>query len=321
MLVSIIIPVYQVAPYITRCLQSVTSQSYTGGMECILVDDCGVDDSMALARQVISQYRGPIQFQILSHDHNRGLSAARNTGIEGSRGDYLYFLDADDWIDDHCISSLVDLAERHPGVEMVQAGAIAHGGEEKPWLNLQKSTLPEFIDTPEAVRPLMLSRALVPVTAWNRLIKRDFLIQYRLFFKEGIIHEDELWTFQLATHLSTLAILKQNVYHYEWHASGLMATENCQKAASLIAIAYQMIEGIDDCCQPLTVAYITDFIHLRSFNISQQSQRIVLLEALPRLYPYYSFFKRQNVRLWYTLAKLPIHHHYWLYSLLYHWKI
>jgi len=321
MLVSVIVPVHNVAPYIARCLRSIIAQTYTGEMECILVDDCGEDNSIEITRQFIEAYQGPIQFRIIAHEHNQGLSAARNTGINHAQGDYLYFLDSDDWLEPHCLASMVTLAERYPDVEMVQAGAVTHGGEAKPWLDLQKSALPEYMQGKESIKPLMLRRDMVPVTAWNRLVKREFLLRNNLYFKEGIIHEDELWTYHLAMKLNSLAILKQNVYHYDWHESGLMATGSALKYASLISIAKQMITDLDDCCQSQTVAYIADFIHLRSFNIHEESQRLAMLDCIPLLYPYLHFMNRQNARLWLLLAKLPIRRHYWLYSLLYHWKI
>lgn len=296
-------------------------QTYKGNMECILIDDCGEDDSMEIARQLVAQYQGQIVFRILAHEHNRGLSAARNTGIRSSHGDFLYFLDSDDWIDPQCITSLVSLAERYPGVEMVQAGAIAHGGEVKSWLDVSSSSLSEFIQGKDAIKPLILNRQQIPVTAWNRLIGRDFLLRNDLFFQEGIIHEDELWTFQLSRHLSTLAVFKQNVYHYEWRGSGLMAKACTQKALSLVVIARKMISSIDDYCQSQTVSYIADFIRLRSFNIPEEPYRIAFLDCLPDLYPYFSFCRRQKARLWLSLAKFPLRKHYWLYTLLYHWKI
>ena len=90
MTVSIIIPVYNVAEYIEKCLYSVIQQK-TYNIECILVDDCGTDNSIEIAEKIINQYNGPISFKLLHHNHNRGLSAARNTGINIATGDYVFF--------------------------------------------------------------------------------------------------------------------------------------------------------------------------------------------------------------------------------------
>ena len=106
MLISIVIPVFNVEIFISECLQSVIRQTYTGPLECIVVDDCGTDKSIEIAEQLIAEYDGPIDFKVLHHDHNRGLSAARNTGMDAAKGDYVYFLDSDDWISDDCIEKL-----------------------------------------------------------------------------------------------------------------------------------------------------------------------------------------------------------------------
>ena len=89
--ISIIIPIYNVEPYVEKCIKSVISQTYNGTIECIMVDDCSSDNSMAIVDKVITDYDGPILFKIIHHDRNRGLSAARNSGIEVATSDYLFF--------------------------------------------------------------------------------------------------------------------------------------------------------------------------------------------------------------------------------------
>ena len=124
--VSIIIPVYNVAPYIEACLKSVMRQTYSGSMECLVVDDCGTDESIAIAERMIAEYDGSILFQILHHEHNRGLSAARNTGTLQATGDYLYYLDSDDEITDECIELLMQKMLKNPDLEMVQGNVLTH---------------------------------------------------------------------------------------------------------------------------------------------------------------------------------------------------
>ena len=85
MKVSIIVPIYNVSEYIERCIKSVMAQTYTD-IECILVDDCTPDNSVAICEHMVAEYHGPITFKILHHEHNRGLSAARNTGLKSSEG-------------------------------------------------------------------------------------------------------------------------------------------------------------------------------------------------------------------------------------------
>ena len=108
--VSIIIPVYNVASFIIQCLDSVRSQSYTN-LEVILVDDCGTDNSMAVVQEYL-KHHSFTEVKILHHTHNRGLSAARNTGLEAATGEYVFFLDSDDELTDDCISVMAEPIEK-----------------------------------------------------------------------------------------------------------------------------------------------------------------------------------------------------------------
>lgn len=117
--VSVIIPVYNVSLYVERCLQSVLAQTYPV-RECIIVDDASPDDSIAKCERLIDSYEGDMRFLILHHSKNRGLSAARNTGLKAATGGYIFFLDSDDEITPDCIERLSTPIEKDPSIEMVQ---------------------------------------------------------------------------------------------------------------------------------------------------------------------------------------------------------
>ena len=140
MKISIIVPVYNVELYIKECFESIAAQTYKGEIECIFVDDCGQDDSVAILEKLIAEYHGPIQFSIVHHEHNKGLSGARNTGIRKAKGDYLYFLDSDDTITPDCIEKLVMLVEKYPGVEMVQGSTKS----KYSFFHITPSSAPEY---------------------------------------------------------------------------------------------------------------------------------------------------------------------------------
>ena len=106
-MISIVIPIYNVEPYILECLQSVDKQTIGDDIECILVDDCGTDNSVLVAEDFIKSYEGRVHFTLIHHQKNGGLSAARNTGIHAAHGEYLYFLDSDDTIKNNCIELLL----------------------------------------------------------------------------------------------------------------------------------------------------------------------------------------------------------------------
>ena len=108
--VSIIIPVYNVEQYIESCLYSVINQTYKGTLECIIVNDCTPDQSMEVVNRLLSVYQGNILFKIINHQENKGLSAARNSGVKIAKGDYLYFLDSDDILVENAIKLLSNLS-------------------------------------------------------------------------------------------------------------------------------------------------------------------------------------------------------------------
>lgn len=214
MKVSIIIPVFNVAPYIADCLRSVMRQTYTGSMECLIVDDCGKDDSIAIAERMISDYKGPIRFQILHHERNRGLSAARNTGTEAAIGEYLYYLDSDDEITENCIERLMEIVADHPDVEMVQGNASRHliqGGS----VNLVKEVLVPFAESNDEVRRCRYQFRQIYVNVWNKLLKRDFVVNNRILCKEGLLYEDILWTFYMLKYLKKAAFVSDITYHHK----------------------------------------------------------------------------------------------------------
>ena len=209
MKVSIIIPVYNVAPYIKRCLQSVVNQTYRD-LECILVDDCGSDNSIDLAQEFTSDYKGNIVFTILYHDKNKGLSAARNTALSHAKGEYVYFLDSDDAITADCISSLMDLAIKYPDAAFVQGNYL----DEKGNLNKYGWRIPltEYCKNHDELEELILMK--VVTSACNKIIRKAFLTDNNLFFPEGILHEDMYWSFFLAKYTKAAAYLNKGTYIY-----------------------------------------------------------------------------------------------------------
>ncbi len=115
-LVSIIIPVYNVSDYIDECLESVVNQSYQD-LQVIIVDDCGSDDSMSKIEKFIESYKGPVSFIILHHTSNRGQSAARNSGMDAATGEYIFFLDGDDYIYNYSIEILIRSINQEEGID------------------------------------------------------------------------------------------------------------------------------------------------------------------------------------------------------------
>ena len=206
MKVSIIIPVYNVSDYVERCLNSVITQSYTD-LECIIVDDCTPDNSTEKCERMITNYNGPIEFRLLHHEKNRGLSAARNTGTYAATGEYIFYLDSDDWISDDCIQRMMEVANQDNCIEMVMGG-IERFGDNNHW----NPFLPEGIYTSDFIEHACQYK--IYTMAWNKLLKLDFIKSHNLFFKEGLLHEDVLWNVQVACFLKKMAAIEDKTYFY-----------------------------------------------------------------------------------------------------------
>ena len=242
MKISIIIPVYKVEKYIVHCLQSVANQTMTESIECIIVDDKGNDNSIHLAENFIDSYQGNINFKIIYRESNGGLSAARNTGINAASGDYLYFLDSDDEITPNCLEIMYSLIERYGKIDLVQ-GSFYETEQEKQ--TVSPYSLPEYTNERRIIKSFLLRYDGYIIPAQSRLINREFLYNYKLFFKEGIIHEDNYWTFFLAKYVTKMCFSKERTYYHRYNPNSITGNVNSAKET----LAYKTI--IHDLCRQI----------------------------------------------------------------------
>ena len=221
MKVTIIVPVYNVSAYIERCWESLVKQTYKE-IEILFVDDCGTDDSVEKLQKLIDTHPG-IYCKIIHHDHNRGLSAARNTGLMAATGDYVYFLDSDDDITEDCIERLV-APVMNDEIDIVVGNYRVVGGEAHSPLLLDSGLL-------DSSKEVLASYAAGKwyVMAWNKLCRRDFLIDNNLFFREGLIHEDVLWTFQVACKAQSLYVCNDVTYNYNVRGASIMTSMSIER--------------------------------------------------------------------------------------------
>lgn len=215
--VTIIIPVYKVEQYIESCLYSVINQIYDGGIECIIVNDNTPDDSMDIVKRVLSGYNGSISFKVVNHLENKGLSAARNSGVKAATGDYLYFLDSDDILLENAIRLLTSIAQENLPDVVVGNFKLIGNCQTIPGLNVTFDSL----SNQEAIFNTFISYGIYEM-AWNKLVKTSFFHEHDLWFCEGVIHEDSLWSFLLFYNCKRLRICSQNTYAYRIREGSIM---------------------------------------------------------------------------------------------------
>ena len=225
---------YQVEQYLAICLKSITDQTMTDGVECILVDDCGSDRSLFIAKDFIEHYQGNVLFRIVEREKNGGLSAARNSGIDVASGEYVYFLDSDDEITPNCLEIMWSLVEKYGKVNLVQ-GAFFE--DEKYANSISNIKFPEFCTCQAESKTFLLQYLGDIVGAQSRLINLSFLKEHHLYFEEGIIHEDNLWTFFLSKYVRTMAYCDVCTYYHRYNPNSITGNVNVIKET----IAYKHI--------------------------------------------------------------------------------
>ena len=202
MIVSIIIPVYNANDFILDCLNSVAAQTMTDGVECILIEDCGQDNSVELIEDYIARYNGFITFRLFKQERNQGPSAARNRGIREARAEYVFFLDADDLITPCCIEQLYTIAKEN------QSDYVQGTYKDEP--KFPKSFV---LDDKKKIKTLLLDYTKIQFTPHNRLVRRQLILDHNLYFNEKIkVREDFLWMTFVAKYVAHFALTTEETY-------------------------------------------------------------------------------------------------------------
>lgn len=205
--ISILIPVYNVEKYIADCTKSVMAQTYTGKMECIIVDDCSTDNSITIAEQLIGDYNGSIKFRIVHHEHNRGLAAARNTAVSAAKGDFIIHVDSDDWIEPTMVEELVK-KQQETNADIVSCNAIAHYvSGTSVWKEKYYASKRDMI--------MSLIQISFDHVIWRRLIRTSLYKINHIEAVEGInIGEDHYTMPRLLYYAKSFAKCDKILYHY-----------------------------------------------------------------------------------------------------------
>lgn len=219
--ITIVIPVYNVEKYILRCLESVISQENTDyTIECMIVDDCSPDNSMSIVHDVIKNYNGNIVFSTIRHEQNKGLSEARNTGIKHANGEYILFLDSDDYLIPNSIAYMFNSSKNYPPVDIIMGNVYEH----KYKKNQYDHKVPVLISGGYEARQWLLTHEFA-VSSWNRIFKRDFLIKNSFYFEPSILHEDIPWSYKIYTKIQNVLLLPNVTYSY-WYNPNSITSSN-----------------------------------------------------------------------------------------------
>lgn len=186
--VSIIVPVYNVEQYLPECLESIFAQEYES-MEILCVEDCSEDGSLEILKKYAQKDH---RVRIIRHNQNRGLSAARNTGLENATGKYVLFVDSDDFLEKNAIQLLYHEAEQKK-TDIVYFDYIKFCDESSVDIVAPKTVWHSYdgVYTGSEFFCATMQNNEFEVMAWRQFFRRDFLEQNHIRFLEGIYHEDK----------------------------------------------------------------------------------------------------------------------------------
>jgi glycosyltransferase involved in cell wall biosynthesis len=282
--ISIIVPIYNVQDYIERCLDSIICQECDDfALECIIVNDCTPDDSIHIVRRKLVDYTGRIDFRILNHQTNEGLSAARNTGIQSSSGDFVFFMDSDDRLECGAIKSLVDSFNSVDDISQVDVvmgnSFLCKNGKQA--MAFEKDLPVLFDNSDETALKNLLNRNILH-TAWNKLIRLDFLLKHNIYFEKGIIDEDLLWSYLIFLYARSVLVVPHVTYIYEDNPSSIMNTAS-SRVARVIKSRIVICNTILAC--PPKYSFIEYYVYLfyvmsRAINLFELNKNDSLVSEL-----------------------------------------
>lgn len=221
MKISFILPIYNVEKYLGECIESLLVQTYQN-FEIILVDDGSPDNCPTLCDEWATK---DSRIKVL-HKPNGGLSDARNAGVKISSGDYIIFVDSDDfWIDKNGLQNLMEVVKENPECDFISFNCSYYYQDTKTykkWIPYDEK-LAYPIDKDTAMRSLVASGTM-PMSAWLKVISRKFLSDIGLSFICGIVSEDIPWFIDLLDGCKKCMFVNQYIYAYRQNVSGSIST-------------------------------------------------------------------------------------------------
>lgn len=289
---SIIAPVYGVERYLDECVQSILAQTYED-FELILVDDCSPDNCPAMCDEYA---RKDPRVRVIHHPVNQGLGASRNTGMSHARGEYLFFVDSDDYIAADTLKECVGALDA--GVDLVVFGLTCvyqNGQGETTWteeLNAQAMTAQCPRENAEAF--IRLNQARIFPFAWNKIYRREFLESYAAAFEKTKLIEDFLFNIRVFSEAKQIQLMDRAFYFYRRPAHETLVSKYAPEFFELSKRKYLLEKQFLEACggdtkennQVIMTSYIKHLISVvirnrsASANLSQKQQIGLVRELL-----------------------------------------
>lgn len=225
---TIVIPIYNVEKYIKKCLDSIVidNADFLQNIEIILVDDGSTDAS----GNIVDRYAMEYPFLHVLHKKNSGVAAARNMGMNAARGDWIYFMDSDDWLDTGAIDKIHRSCMKHSDSDILFFDAYQNKeNAEKIWEHFHESCV---WDTGNDIKrlqrgmlyfPMAHPDKQIPLAApWDKVYRKAFLLTNKLYFAEYLkVLDDMVFNMEAFGIASNVAYCKEKIYHYRYVSNSI----------------------------------------------------------------------------------------------------
>lgn len=224
MILSIIIPMYNVEQYIRKCILSCMNQNIPASeYEIIIINDGSPDNSLSIATELCKTLSNVTIFS----QENKGLSSARNIGMQMAKGDYIMFVDSDDWIKDNCLGLITDKLHKERPDILALSAAWSSNGTVKDKVKHVDTSMKSGKDA------LVISQSpCAQFSIWNS----HFLKKHRLKFFEGIYHEDSEFTPRAYYLAEKVSFLSETTYYVFANPNSITRSVNPKKAFDLVEV-------------------------------------------------------------------------------------
>ena len=223
--ISVIVPIYNVEKYLSQCIDSIINQTYKN-LEIILVNDGSPDKCGAIC----DEYSNKDERIKVIHKKNGGLSDARNAGLDIATGDFISFVDSDDWIDIDTYEIMMNNIIKYNADIAVSNINYVYDEKSKPKYNEENI---HIFNREEAMNEL-IHDGLVQAVVWNKIYKKELL--YNMKFKVGKLNEDEFFTYKICARAEKIVYIPNTLYQYRQRENSIMSTYSLKRLDSVEAL-------------------------------------------------------------------------------------
>ena len=241
-LFSVIIPVYNVEKYLEKCVTSVLKQT-DSSTEIILVDDGSTDKSGALCDKLVQENTN--RYIQVVHQENKGLGGARNTAIQHAKGEFLFFIDSDDAIQENCFTRLSSYIDSHPDADIVAFDTSKVDEKGNQLYLIQSCKDADAYGSVFQNKELLLTDH----SACNKVIRKSLFTENHIEFPERLWFEDLATIIKLYPHAKKIGYIREPFYLYLQREGSIMNSENCDKNKDMLTacdmlLAYYQEQGL-----------------------------------------------------------------------------